>query len=87
MGRGDDALVVKDAGGCGSVAALRRGWEEWIGWSLGGMWHAGKDGCRGRVGSGGWSVATEQFGRLVGLVRTRRRDAAVIEGAVAHTWT
>ena len=83
MGRGDDALVVKDAGGCGSVAALRRGWEEWIGWSLGGMWHAGKDGCRGRVGSGGWSVAAEQC--WVFLVRTRR-DAAVVEAAVAHTW-
>ena len=27
-----DALVVQDAGGCGSVAALRRGWREWIGW-------------------------------------------------------
>ena len=60
MGRGDDALVVQDAGGSGSVAALRRGWMEWIGWSLGGMWHAGKDGSRGMVGSGGCSVATEQ---------------------------
>ena len=56
MGRGDDALVVQDAGGCGSVAALRRGWVEGIGWSLGGMWHVGKDGCRGmgQVEGGVW---------------------------------
>jgi hypothetical protein len=26
-----DALVVQDAGGCGSVAALQRGWNERIG--------------------------------------------------------
>ena len=89
MGRGDDALVVQDAGGCGSVAALRRGWEEWIGWSLGGMWHAGKDGCRGKVGSGGWRVECGYGAILMTcwLGANERGDAAVVEGAVAHTWT
>lgn len=50
---------------------------------LGDMWHAGKDGCRGRgeVEGGVWLRSN-----IDGLVRTRG-DAAVVEEAVAHTWS